>query len=207
MTDTINTVAVGDIHGSYDKLVDVLESYRDSGLEMVFLGDLIDRAPQPDGDIKVVKTLHDLQKDPSSMGLSKVTVLKGNHESFFLDLLGNPSTKMMEHWLYNGGDPDLLEVAGPFVAWLYSLPTTYIKGKYLFVHAGVEPGVPLEEQDKEQMRWIREPFLSQDHGLPYVVVHGHTVTADMKPEVLPWRIACDLGACFGGPLCAYELAA
>ena len=207
MTPTNTIVAVGDIHGCYTKLKEVLNRYKDSGVHMVFLGDLIDRSPEKNGDLQVVQTLYALQKDPSSMGLSKVTVLKGNHEAFLLDLIGDPCKSKMEHWVFNGGDPTLLEHIGPYVAWLYSLPTTYVEGKYLFVHAGVEPGVPLEDQSKEQMRWIREPFLSQDHGLPYVVVHGHTVTPNMKPEILPWRIGIDTGATFGGPLTAYELTA
>ena len=68
----------------------------------------------------------------------------------------------------------------------------------MFVHAGVLPGVPLEQQSRHDMLWIREPFLTSraDHGA--VIVHGHT--PKRQPTVLPNRIAIDTGAVVGGAL-------
>jgi len=50
--------------------------------------------------------------------------------------------------------------------WLEALPLTAQRGSYLFVHAGVRPGVPLEEQQADDLLWIRRPFLTRNHGLP-----------------------------------------
>jgi serine/threonine protein phosphatase 1 len=86
---------------------------------------------------------------------------------------------------------------------LNRLGLSHVEGDYLFVHAGVRPGVPLDAQDPHDLMWIREPFLSStaDHGK--VVVHGHTPTR--APEVRPNRIGVDTGACYGGPLTALVL--
>ena len=71
-------------------------------------------------------------------------------------------------------------------------------GDYLFVHAGIRPEVPLDQQDPFDLIWIREPFLSFDGDLPMVVVHGHTPTA--TPSIRQNRLGIDTGACFGGAL-------
>ncbi len=88
-------------------------------------------------------------------------------------------------------------------AFLESLPLTARFGDYLFVHAGIRPGVPLEDQDPEDLIWIREDFLwdGSDHG--FVVVHGHTPAN--PPEVMPNRINIDTGAVYGGPLTCLAL--
>jgi serine/threonine protein phosphatase 1 len=78
------------------------------------------------------------------------------------------------------------------------LKTTVQFGDYLFVHAGIRPGVPLDRQDPHDLIWIRDEFLfdGRDHGL--VVIHGHTPAN--QPEVRPTRIIVDTGAVFGGTL-------
>ena len=88
-------------------------------------------------------------------------------------------------------------------AFLESLPLTARFGDYLFVHAGIRPGVPLDDQDPQDLIWIREDFLwdGRDHGV--VVVHGHTPVS--PPEVLPNRINIDTGAVYGGPLTCLAL--
>jgi serine/threonine protein phosphatase 1 len=73
-----------------------------------------------------------------------------------------------------------------------------VVGDYLFVHAGIHPGVPVEEQELSDLRWIRQPFLNHpgDHG--HVVVHGHTIfgAADIRDN----RIGIDTGAFASGVL-------
>jgi serine/threonine protein phosphatase 1 len=69
----------------------------------------------------------------------------------------------------------------------------------LFVHAGVRPGVPLQAQSRDDMLWIREPFLSSRLWHGALVVHGHSTRA---PDVQANRVNLDTGACFGGPLTA-----
>jgi len=88
------------------------------------------------------------------------------------------------------------------LAWLRTLPSTISDGKRFFVHAGIEPGVPLEQQRDEMLLWIREPFLSdtRDHG--QFIVHGHTPVETGQPDLRPNRVNVDTGACYGGPLTA-----
>ena len=84
------------------------------------------------------------------------------------------------------------------LALLRGLPVTHRAGGYLFVHAGIRPGVPLDAQGREDLLWIREPFLSFDGDLGCVVVHGHTPIP--APLVRPNRIDIDTGAYLGGEL-------
>jgi serine/threonine protein phosphatase 1 len=85
-------------------------------------------------------------------------------------------------------------------AWIASLPHTAIRGRFLFVHAGVRPDVPLDEQVPDDLIWIRQPFLRRHHGLPYTVVHGHTFKSDYRVTRLPHRIGIDTGAFVSGQL-------
>src|SRR5262249_52469100 len=81
---------------------------------------------------------------------------------------------------------------------LRGLALIYRAGGYVFVHAGLRPDVAIEQQQREDMLWIREPFLSWTGTLPGVVVHGHT--PENAPQVRPHRIGIDTGAVLGGPL-------
>ena len=204
--DLTPILVLPDIHGCASLLNQALYPHLGSGAEIIFLGDLVDRAPEPDGDRMVIEIVRDLQENPEVYGLGKTTVLRGNHEALLLDALregGNgPATRL---WLHNGGDRDFLPLAKQHRDWLEALPVLAIRGKYLFVHAGVRPGVPLEGQSSDDLLWIREPFLSQDHDLPYVVVHGHSFKPDFEIDVLPHRIGLDTGAFRSGRLEAYPL--
>jgi serine/threonine protein phosphatase 1 len=82
---------------------------------------------------------------------------------------------------------------------------TAIREKYLFVHAGVRPRVDLENQKADYLLWIRRPFLSRPHSLPYTVVHGHTFRRDFRVTRLPHRIGIDTGAFLSGKLTALRL--
>ena len=105
-------VAIGDVHGCASFLDGVLEQNRGSGADLIFLGDLIDRSPQTAGDRKVLERVVELQVNRMKYGLSKVTVLRGNHEQMLLDALKEekpgPATDL---WEWNGGNPDLLPYA------------------------------------------------------------------------------------------------
>ena len=76
-------------------------------------------------------------------------------------------------------------------------------GDYLFVHAGIAPDVPIEEQRRQDLRWIREPFLSHEGRFGAIVVHGHTICDD--PEDCGNRIGVDTGAYISGRLTALVL--
>jgi len=133
--------------------------------------------------------------------------LAGNHE----DLLLRADNFIDEaRWLDNGGEATLhsYNLASPndlppdHLAWIRNLRTYYGDGRRFFVHAGIRPGIPLDQQTRENMLWIREPFLSStdDHGL--LVVHGHTPQRDGKPNIHFNRVNLDTGAVFGRQLTA-----
>ena len=204
--------AIGDIHGRLDLLLNaedviIRDANGHAGL-IVCLGDYIDRGPQSSG------VLSHLLKPPPQ-GLKRIT-LCGNHEAAFLDFAIEPSSNML--WLEHGGRQTLMsygldadyflrkkrtgleelkvalhEAIDPeHIALLERLPVYLKAGSYLFVHAGLRPGVPLEEQSDDDMMWIREPFLSEGFGDEITVIHGHTPIS--KPEFHQRRIGIDTGA-------------
>jgi serine/threonine protein phosphatase 1 len=146
--------------------------------------------------------------------------LLGNHEEILLNALDD--TKAMANWLYNGGGETLLSygvtarllggeagvielqrgfrtaLPASHLEFLASLPRSVAIAPYLFVHAGIRPGRPVEEQDPVDLVWIREPFLHSDADFGCIVVHGHTPA--MHPEVRRNRINIDTGAVFTGCL-------
>lgn len=199
-------VAIGDVHGCASLLRDVIWPHLGSGAELILLGDLIDRSPEPEGDRLVLELVQELQANPATYGLAGVTVLRGNHEQMLLDALAEESPgEATELWKWNGGNPAFLQTAREHRNWLETLPLSTIRGKYLFVHAGVRPGTPLEEQHDEDLLWIRGPFLNRDHGLPYTVVHGHTICSNYSVTHLPYRIGIDTGAFTSRKLTAYPI--
>jgi serine/threonine protein phosphatase 1 len=144
----------------------------------------------------------------------------GNHEQMLLAAVAGVEKDAADHWLINGGADSLLswgigrtvppaEWAGrlprPHLIFLRDLAINHRVGPYLFVHAGIRPGVPLDKQSRQDMLWIREPFLQSDADHGVVVVHGHT--PKREPTVLPNRIAIDTGAVLGGALTCVVLEA
>jgi serine/threonine protein phosphatase 1 len=209
--------AVGDVHGCADRL-DLMHGAIAEDLAarpvahalLVHLGDLIDRGPDSAG---VIERL--LRPFPSVPGAAAphVVNLIGNHEEMFLAAINGGGGRTAELWLANGGGETLASWgvswrAGPegwrsaippeHLGFLRGLALVYRAGGYLFVHAGLRPGVKLEAQARQDMLWIREPFLSWSGTLPAVVVHGHT--PEDAPVVRPHRIGVDTGAVLGGPL-------
>ncbi len=202
----VTVVAIGDVHGCADLLEKALAPHLGSGAEVIFLGDLIDRSPDRDGDRRVVERVRQLQEQPDAHGLAGVTVLRGNHEQMLLDALQETDAgDATELWEWNGGDRNFLPAAREHQDWLETLPLTAICGDHLFVHAGVRPEVPLQEQQADDLLWIRRPFLTRNHGLPYTVVHGHTFRSDYRITRLPHRIGIDTGAFLSGRLTALPL--
>jgi serine/threonine protein phosphatase 1 len=173
---------------------------------VIYIGDYLDRGPDSAGAIDAIA-------ETAIAPSARRVLLMGNHERMLLDALARPAERAAVTWLANGGDASLrswgVDPRTPPAEWQKLLPSRHLDflhrleprfqvGGYLFVHAGVRPGVPLAEQDLEDLLWIREPFLKSkaDHGA--VIVHGHTPRPD--PEVRPNRIGIDTGAVYGGPL-------
>jgi serine/threonine protein phosphatase 1 len=180
----------------------------------VFVGDLIDRGPS---SAQVIERLRTYRRE----GIRPVFLL-GNHEEVLLRILQGDS-QLITKWRWFGGseclqsygvDPDqfadltdekalaLVREAIPpeHVEFLESFVDSCRFGDYLFVHAGIRPGVDLEQQRQADLRWIREPFLldETDHGA--IVVHGHTITSEVDER--PNRIGIDTGAYRTGVLTA-----
>ena len=181
---------------------------------LVFVGDLIDRGPSSAGVVERLRTYR-------RPGVRPIFLL-GNHEEVLLRILEGDSS-LVRSWLRFGGaqcfasydgDPKLLAtlpeeqaiahirdaIPDEHADFLKDFADTFRFGDYLIVHAGIRPGVAIEEQRQSDLRWIREPFLldDTDHGL--VVVHGHTISPEV--QVKPNRIGIDTGAFATGVLTA-----
>ena len=197
-------VAVGDVHGCAKQLAELVTNPDVTGDELIFLGDLFDRSPFIDGDQAVLGIMKIIQDNPKVAGFNKVTILRGNHEDMLMRAIERgPQSGSYELWEWNGGDPEFYSIAKLNRDWLEELPLYAIRGDYLFVHAGVKPGVPIEEQKEKHLLWIRERFLdAEDHGLPYTIVHGHTIVPEI--DVQDKRINLDTGCFHTGKLSYME---
>jgi serine/threonine protein phosphatase 1 len=199
------TITIGDIHGCHRKLVDVLDRCRvfanDRPHRFVFIGDYIDRGPS---SREVIELLLELER---TCPVAPVFLL-GNHEDMVVSAMNDAAAK--PHWLANGGGATLksysdaggLDLLAAHLAWLETRPLSFDDGQRFYVHAGIDPARPLGAQTRDDLLWIRAPFLTFRGDLGRLVVHGHTPTMDGRPDVQPNRINIDTGAVFGGPLTA-----
>jgi len=218
LPEGIRIYAFGDIHGRAD-LLEELFTVIDRDLEHnpinrpieVYHGDYIDRGPDS------ARTLDLLIKRRRSQ---TTVFLKGNHEAYFLEVLRDASK--FEDWRQFGGletltsygiQPSLDADAGAQVElirllnnalpeehllFLQSLQLSFVCGDYFFVHAGVRPGIPLNEQQESDLLWIRNEFLNSNANFGKFVVHGHTPVH--QPEKRKNRINIDTGAYATGNL-------
>jgi serine/threonine protein phosphatase 1 len=216
--------AIGDVHGRLDLLDQLLADIERDRRErpvrktlLVFLGDLIDRGPH---SAQVLDRLRGFSAD----GVRTVFLL-GNHEEVLLRIIRG-DTSLIRSWLQFGGaqclqsygadwrrisranDEKALElirnvIPADHVEFLGTFVDTCRFGDYLFVHAGIRPGVSIEEQLQGDLRWIREPFLLDDSDHGCVVVHGHTISDDVEERAN--RIGIDTGAYRTGVLTALAI--
>ncbi|HYJ44352.1 MAG: metallophosphoesterase family protein [Tardiphaga sp.] len=201
----MRTYALSDIHGCLDKLVALVERCRVNGghsAKFVFLGDYIDRGPDSRG---VLEFVIDLQRRMPS----QVVCLCGNHEDLALNAIDDAS--QIDQWVvHNGGDKALRsygathpsEVPADHVAWLRALVTHHDDGRRFFVHAGINPARPLDRQNRHDLLWMREPFLSDPRDYGRFIVHGHTPIKGGQPDLRVNRVNVDTAAVLGGPLTA-----
>ncbi|MCV2887571.1 metallophosphoesterase [Ruegeria aquimaris] len=211
--------AVGDIHGQKTMLEDALARIdRDGGGRIVFLGDYTDRGPDSAGVVELLRNGLDEGRD--------WITLKGNHdrmfEMFLRDHPANDDRLLVGyHWLHEriGGIETLASygvdvpdgariyqvhaqardaVPPDHLAFLSGLPSYHLENELLFVHAGIRPGVPLEQQCEHDLIWIRHEFLDDPRPHPWLVVHGHT--PGRMAEHFGNRINLDAGAGYGRPL-------
>jgi serine/threonine protein phosphatase 1 len=211
-------LAIGDVHGMYEKLIKLMDKIRFNPDEdlLIFLGDYIDRGPDPGRCLQYIFALQDQYPDV-------VVCLMGNHEvmmsSYFMQKRGNYNNLIVDYagsWLDNGGletlkqldemDADTKE---ELLQWVMNLPVKYQYQDYFFCHAGVDPDVPLAVQNEFDMLWRRQQWWEQYKGEETLVV-GHTPVQKVmkltgkerrtpKPLFLTNHvIMCDTGAYMSG---------
>ena len=216
MAEPDRIYAVGDVHGHQTRLEAVHELIRRDLVarpvrhaHIVHLGDYIDRGPDSAGCVEL------LARGSPIAGVA-CTNLLGNHEQMLMNAMVD--ARQADLWLSNGGILSLLswgmEADTDPLRWIDHIPITHLKflkslqpfvqlGRYLFVHAGVRPGVRLSLQSPADLLWIRNPFLDwQGTMLPDLptlrIVHGHTPS--LEPELRPNRLGIDTNAARGGKL-------
>ncbi len=220
LPDGERVYAIGDIHGRRDcldeliGLIDVDNAARGrADTRLVFLGDLVDRGADSCG---VVERAMHIAKSP------KTILLMGNHEEILIRAWeGDRKAAGLFHRVggretllsygvteaeYDASDlGDLAELIAEHIpvehiAFMKRFIDQWRCGDYLFVHAGIRPGVPIDEQSGSDLRWIRREFLDdpRDHGL--MIVHGHSITEEVDERNN--RIGIDTGAFASGKLTA-----
>lgn len=207
--------AIGDIHGRLDLLSALIAAIRGDSAKadmreqrpyLVFLGDYIDRGPSSRDVIELL-----IREDFS---WAKPVFLKGNHEEAFVGALGGDLV-LLRQWMGFGGMETCESYGLSRAAWsqgnpgrfyerlLRLVPPSHVKfvddlydsftlGDYLFVHAGIRPGIAIDDQDPADLRWIRDDFLKATGDFGKIVVHGHTISKE--PEMRANRIGIDTGA-------------
>lgn len=224
MPENVRAYAIGDVHGRLDlldQLIDAIDAddaaRPPAQTHLIFLGDLIDRGPQSAEVLE--RTIEIANTKPN------VSVIAGNHEEVFLLALEG-DREALRFFARIGGRETILSygiapeaydrcdydelaallaehVPAAHVEFLKSLKNTVILGDYLFVHAGIRPGIALEDQSLSDLRWIRRSFLDFDGDNGFVVVHGHTPSAAVEHRHN--RVGIDTGAWETGLLTALGL--
>ncbi len=201
--------AIGDIHGCPDELAAIVKTIAPREDDtVVFVGDYVDRGPSARDAVEVVL---DLQKGPA-----EVITLKGNHEDMMLSYLGFGG-HYGESFLFNGGaatfdsygigeaeiDNAIQHIPDEHLKFFRGLSLSYLRPPYFFVHAGILPARQLEEQDPEDLLWIRQEFIFNAHEAGAIIVFGHTPMRGVMID-LPYKLGIDTGLVYGGKLTCLE---
>jgi serine/threonine protein phosphatase 1 len=218
--------AIGDVHGCDDLLArthsaieaDLLQRPVDD-YRVIHLGDYVDRGPDTAAVLDRVIRMRAQDRE-------RIICLGGNHEDLLLLFLDSPVEARATFLRFGGIQTmrsygvavdngqhlaDVMDLRRRFAEafpakhreFIEALPSKVKLGDFLFCHAGIRPGVPLDNQDNNDLRWIREAFHNDTRDYGFVVVHGHTPVD--QPEVRPNRINIDTGAVFTGRLTCLAL--
>lgn len=203
----MKTIVIGDIHGCYNELKNLIYKLEESGEynkdedKLIFLGDYLDRGMN---SRLVVQFIRDLQKDNDN-----VIALMGNHEDMALNCINHGDIC----WAYNGGDKTMDSYEGfetqffDDLKWIEALPLYHEDEHFIYVHAGVDLDKSLKEQSRDDLLWVRDDFTYSEKEYHKRVVFGHTPTMffgkGYKPVyTLGNNIGIDTGCVFGGALTA-----
>jgi serine/threonine protein phosphatase 1 len=219
--------AIGDIHGRLDLLKRLLNLIRDDAARstsprkaVIYLGDYVDRGSDSKGVIDLL-----LSRPMKNAGFEEIHLM-GNHEDVLLQFLAD--VRCGPDWFAYGGletlasygvrpprfstaadDLDRAQrefaerIPQDHLEFIRGMKLSHEEGGYVFVHAGVRPGVALADQTGQDLMWIREEFLESNADFGKLVVHGHTITD--APQVAANRIGIDTGAFYSGKLTALAL--
>jgi serine/threonine protein phosphatase 1 len=207
--------AIGDIHGRddlFEAMIEAIERDAENAPNntVILLGDLVDRGPDSAGVIARARAWQQRRE---------VRILAGNHEEMFVESFRRKD--VLRHFLRFGGRETLLSygiqaggtnkaglaalqelmaahIPPEDIAFIRSFEELIVEGNYAFVHAGILPEVALKQQQGQDLRWIREPFLSYQNPHSHVIVHGHTIYR--RPVIRANRIGIDTGAFDSGRL-------
>lgn len=213
----VRLYAIGDVHGCLDQLsamFDLIDAElardRPDDWRIILVGDYCDRGPDTCGVLELIQKRR--AADP------RVIALAGNHDDGLLTFLetaeerslfvhyGGPATarsygvSLDRKDLPASRDRLLSAIPAHHLDMLRDLPLSAAFGDFFFCHAGIRPGVPLEAQGRDDLTWIREPFLNWPELHPKLIVHGHTPVP--AADFLPNRVNIDTAACMGGTLTA-----
>ncbi|MGO4908313.1 metallophosphoesterase [Pseudorhodobacter sp. W20_MBD10_FR17] len=223
----MRTYAIGDIHGHIDllraahkRIASDKAACGDQDAPIIHIGDLVDRGPDS-------KTVIEYLSNGIAAGENWV-VLKSNHDRMFTDFLTDrhhqdPELKIEYSYLHpkiggaatlasygvpNAADRPLIPVHDEAVAlvpdahraFLESRPNYFARGELMFVHAGVRPGIAIEDQSEDDLLWIRNGFLDYRGAFPWLLIHGHTALG--AATHYGNRVNIDSSAAYGGPLTA-----
>ena len=219
--------AIGDIHGCIDELRIVYDKVKaDAGDKehvIITTGDYVDRGPDSKACVQFLI---------DHMRIGKDYNLMGNHEDMLLANIREFRPEGQDVWekqqmgaafFMNGGKqtmqsydipwdhPDPVSQLPPaHIDWFTRLHQCVITDRHMFVHAGIDPTRPVDQQHRNQMMWIRDEFLRCKFPFERYIVHGHTPIGydplrppqhlKSDPVILTNRVNLDTGACFGGKL-------
>ncbi len=189
-------LAIGDIHGCLAQLKVLMKQVMPASSDkIVFLGDYVDRGPTSAGVIDYLIEFGEI--------FPETVFLRGNHEQMFAEYLeGHEPTA----FLMNGGlktlssyqDNGKWPIPSSHHSFLETLSNYYETEDYIFVHAGLRPGIPLSKQDNNDLIWIRHEFISSSYNWGKTVVYGHTPLKE--PFLAESRLGLDTGCVYGRQL-------
>lgn len=205
----MKTIVVGDLHGCYVELLEMMKWLNESGTynpdvdKLVFLGDYIDRGENPAGVVKYIRGLQDRNEN--------VIALMGNHEDMMIDYYDGVDDIS---WLYNGCRYTLASYDGDDstmyddIEWMRNLPLYYEDDYFVYVHAGINPRIKkMCDQNKDTLLWVREKFINSTTEYDKRVIFGHTPTLSLTKNNEPVETFCgnidiDTGCVYDGALTA-----